>query len=274
MALQSEYGWLDEFHGAHDEGRPEQSGAAAAGLTLQDAKELALRCGLDLNRVRIDRGRHSMTLTTGADDIRILLGTGTVDGVLRQLYHELGHARLEMLLKESPRWSWRAQAPSQAFHEGVARFFESAGPLHLPSWVGPAPADAMAEASAGHRSAIRLESTGPWYSWHIWLRFKLERLLIEGDLDPSDLPDAWQREMRKHFDRDELPPTASCLQDVQWSMGLFGYFPLYWEASKRGQALFSKLQAAVSEAFSRQSLNSTIDRMLRREAELEGAGLT
>ncbi len=44
---------------------------------------------------------------------------------------------------------------------------------------------------------IRVDADELTYPCHIILRFELERGLIEGSLQPDDLPDAWDRGMRE-----------------------------------------------------------------------------
>jgi carboxypeptidase Taq len=76
-------------------------------------------------------------------------------------------------------------------------------------------------------SLIRVEADEVTYPLHIILRFELERDLFEGDLSPTDLPDAWNTKMREYLGV-EVPDVANgVLQDVHWSAGLFGYFPTY-----------------------------------------------
>jgi carboxypeptidase Taq len=51
--------------------------------------------------------------------------------------------------------------------------------------------------------------------------------MIDGDLQPADLPAAWNESYRR--DLGIVPPNDSegCLQDGHWAAGLFGYFPTY-----------------------------------------------
>jgi len=59
------------------------------------------------------------------------------------------------------------------------------------------------------------------------MRFKLERMLIGGELEPEDLPEAWNTGMERYFRL--LPPDYSngVMQDVHWPAGAIGYFPSY-----------------------------------------------
>jgi carboxypeptidase Taq len=78
-----------------------------------------------------------------------------------------------------------------------------------------------------HQGYIRTESDEVQYNLHIMLRFDLERALIDGSLAPSDLEEAWNTRFRADFGFAVDRPANGVLQDVHWSVGLFGYFPTY-----------------------------------------------
>jgi carboxypeptidase Taq len=76
-------------------------------------------------------------------------------------------------------------------------------------------------------SFIRVEADELTYNLHIMLRFEIEQDLIEGKVQPEDLPALWNRKMEEYL---EITPTSDAegvLQDVHWSFGAFGYFPTY-----------------------------------------------
>lgn len=65
------------------------------------------------------------------------------------------------------------------------------------------------------------------YNLHIMLRFDLERALFANDLQVDDLEAASNDRFRADFGYDVNRPSNGVLQDVHWSVGLFGYFPTY-----------------------------------------------
>ena len=76
-------------------------------------------------------------------------------------------------------------------------------------------------------SLIRVEADEATYNLHIMIRYEIEKMLIGGDLEVDDLPDAWD-EMYEEFLGIRAPNRAlGVLQDIHWSMGAFGYFPTY-----------------------------------------------
>jgi carboxypeptidase Taq len=74
---------------------------------------------------------------------------------------------------------------------------------------------------------IRTEADEVHYNLHIMLRFDLERALVRGDLVPGDLEAAWNDRFQADFGVAVDRPSHGMLQDVHWSVGLFGYFPTY-----------------------------------------------
>ncbi len=74
---------------------------------------------------------------------------------------------------------------------------------------------------------IRTEADEVQYNLHVLLRFDLERALIAGDLAVADLEEAWNDRFAADFGYAVDKPSNGVLQDVHWSVGLFGYFPTY-----------------------------------------------
>jgi carboxypeptidase Taq len=74
---------------------------------------------------------------------------------------------------------------------------------------------------------IRTEADEVQYNLHVLLRFDLERALVSGDLAVNDLESAWNDRFAADFGFAVDKASNGCLQDVHWSIGLFGYFPTY-----------------------------------------------
>src|SRR5262249_43364271 len=76
-------------------------------------------------------------------------------------------------------------------------------------------------------SFIRVEADEATYNLHIILRFELEQAILSGDLQPIDVPGAWNEKFKKSFGLTVPSDAQGCLQDIHWSMGGLGYFPTY-----------------------------------------------
>src|SRR5262249_37761 len=76
-------------------------------------------------------------------------------------------------------------------------------------------------------SFIRVEADEATYNLHIILRFELEQALVAGELQPGDVPGAWNEKFHDFFQMTPPDHAKGCLQDIHWSMGGLGYFPTY-----------------------------------------------
>ncbi len=94
---------------------------------------------------------------------------------------------------------------------------------------------------------IRTEADEVQYNLHVMLRFELERALISGDLAVTDLEAAWNDRFRADFGFPVDKPSNGVLQDVHWSVGLFGYFPTYSLGNLYAGCLHQALCKAVPD---------------------------
>jgi len=74
---------------------------------------------------------------------------------------------------------------------------------------------------------IRVDADEVTYGLHIIMRFELEQALLAGDVAIRDVPEAWNARMREDLGVDVPDDAQGALQDIHWSVGLFGYFPTY-----------------------------------------------
>jgi len=91
------------------------------------------------------------------------------------------------------------------------------------------------------RSLIRVQADELTYSLHIIIRFELELQLLEGNLQVSDLPDAWNTAYTQVLGITPPDDRDGVLQDVHWYDGLIG-------GSFQGYALGNILNAQIYEA--------------------------
>ena len=94
---------------------------------------------------------------------------------------------------------------------------------------------------------IRTESDEVQYNLHIMMRFDLERDLVAGRLSTDDLEEAWNARFLRDFGVAVDRPSNGVLQDVHWSVGLFGYFPTYALGNVYAGCLNEAMRAAVPD---------------------------
>ncbi|MCZ0810905.1 carboxypeptidase M32 [Roseovarius sp. EGI FJ00037] len=206
------------------------------------ARELAERFGYDFSRGRIDKAVHPFS-SGGGDDARITTRISHDDpfNCLYSTIHEVGHACYEQGIDKAWHLSPVGHGVSMGVHESQSRIYENQlgrsrafchflyGRMRdIFGDIGVADEDSFyATVNRLHRGHIRTEADEVQYNLHVMLRFELERALIAGDLQVDDLEDAWNARFAADFGYPVGRASEGVLQDVHWSVGLFGYFPTY-----------------------------------------------
>jgi carboxypeptidase Taq len=205
--------------------------------------EVIAHLGYDFDSGRIDRSAHPFTSKIGPGDVRITtrFDPNSFVMALFSSIHETGHALYEQGL-EVRQWGTPLGCPvSMAIHESQSRMWEnivgrSRGfwkyfyPVASKrfEWLRETDIDEFLFALNDVRpSLIRTEADEVTYNLHIIMRFELERMLIGGELEPKDLPEAWNAKMEKYFGLVPSSYSDGVMQDIHWSGGAFGYFPSY-----------------------------------------------
>jgi len=212
--------------------------AAQLGL----ARELATAFGYDWSKGRLDRSVHPFTSGNGAD-VRITTRVSERDpfNCVYSTIHEVGHGAYEQGIDPAFALTVLGRGVSMGVHESQSRIYENQLGRSRPftGWLfgrmravfgdfGIADADAFyACVNRVGQGYIRTEADEVQYNLHVLLRFDLERALIAGDLAATDLEEAWNTRFAADFGFHVDRPSNGVLQDVHWSVGLFGYFPTY-----------------------------------------------
>jgi len=177
--------------------------------------------------------------------------------------HETGHAQYESGLPED--WAYQPVGRSRGMtlHESQSLLFEmQAGrsPEFIRFLAPLARAELAGEGDGWdaenfiriyqnvRRSLIRVDADEVTYPLHVMLRYRLEKGLMEGDLEVEDLPAAWNEAMVELIGI--TPPTDAdgVMQDVHWYEGIFGYFPTYTLGAMTAAQIFAALRRAVPSA--------------------------
>ena len=203
-------------------------------------QKLAKQFCYDFDAGRIDISTHPFS-SGGGGDSRITTRIDE-DDPLNCLYstaHEVGHA---LYAQGAPdHFMPAAQYCSMGIHESQSRFWENQIARSRPfaNWLYPemqshfpdmnisSPDEYYRAVNAVETGFIRTEADEVHYNLHVLLRFELERNLISGDLEVKDLEAEWNKRFKQYFGLDVQDVKLGVLQDVHWSVGLFGYFPTY-----------------------------------------------
>lgn len=220
-------------------------------ISEEKQKNLALtlmqKIGFAFENGRLDTSHHPFCGGV-PDDTRITTRYNEdnfLDSLMAVL-HETGHALYEQGLPEP----WRGQpvgaALGMAMHESQSllmemqvcrgkEFIHFAAPHIRKELAGGDLESAAFSAENLHahsirvsRGLIRVEADELTYPLHVILRYELEKQLLSGTLEVSDLPEAWDAKMRGYLGLSTLGNDKDgCMQDVHWYAGLVGYFPTY-----------------------------------------------
>mgnify|MGYP005849719983 CR=1 FL=1 len=209
---------------------------------MQMAAELAGVFGYDWATGRLDRSVHPFSSGSGTD-CRITTRVAEEDpfNCFYSTIHEVGHASYEQGIDRAFLLTPVGGGVSMGVHESQSRIYENqlGRSRAFTGWMydrmrerfgdfGVASADDFyATVNRVASGYIRTEADEVHYNLHILMRFDLERALIGGALDVADLEEAWNARFEADFGVKVDMPAHGMLQDVHWSVGLFGYFPTY-----------------------------------------------
>ena len=200
--------------------------------------------GIKKDNARLDLSRHPFCATIHPRDTRLasrIFPNNVLSNIFSTL-HEGGHALYCMQMQESLFGTPLAQSLSYGMDESQSRWWETFVGKSFAFWqyffplmqnrceklLGHITLDEFyLAANAVIPSTIRLEADEVTYSLHIILRFEIEKGLIEGSLKVKDIPRLWKEKTEEYLGVIPLSHRDGSLQDIHWSLGSFGYFPLY-----------------------------------------------
>ena len=226
------------------------------------SREVVAQMGFDFCRGRLDETDHPFCTSVGRGDCRI---TTRYDerffptsffGTL----HEAGHGMYDQGLSESSYGLPAGSYVSLGIHESQSRmwenlvgrslpfweyFFAKAQNIFMPTLDDVELGDFHFAVNDVRPSLIRVEADEVTYNLHIVIRFELERALLSGDLQPADVPVAWNDAYERDLGIRPTNDADGVLQDIHWSAGLFGYFPTYSLGNLYAAQLFAAADQSI-----------------------------
>jgi carboxypeptidase Taq len=240
----------EPLEGAHDEADQEALVRAA----LEDL-------GYDWERGRLDTAPHPFS--TGSQfDARVTTRFSPDDPLdaLGSTVHEFGHATYTLGLPDEHYGTPLGSPRDLSVHESQSRLWENHVGRSRPFWDFFAPrieehlgvaADPRALYEAANTvdptNLIRVEADELTYHMHVVLRFEIERDLVHGNLDVSEVPAVWNEMMAEYLGVRPEGDEEGCLQDIHWTHGSLGYFPTYSLGSVMAAQLFAGAEDAVGD---------------------------
>ncbi len=219
--------------------------------------------GFDFDAGRLDVSTHPFCGGV-PEDVRMTTRYREDDflGALLGTVHETGHGRYEQNLPREWLGQPLAEARSMALHESQSLSFEMQIGSH-PGFVARlaplieqafgaqpafAPANLQRLLTRVKPGLIRVDADEVTYPAHIILRYEIERPLIEGEIEPDDVPALWDAKMQELLGLDTRGNYRDGpLQDVHWPEGLFGYFPCYSLGAMYAAQWFAAMRRAMPD---------------------------
>jgi len=221
--------------------------------------EELMRClGFDFSAGRLDVSMHPFS-TGDRGDQRITTRFRDTDfaDALTGTAHETGHASYEAGLP----LEWDnlpvGQARNMCIHESQSLLFEKqiflsrsfqqffAPVIHrfLPEAARFSADQIWRSCIKVQPSYIRVEADEVTYPLHVILRFEIESELINGTIEPKEIPELWNEKMMQYLGiSTEGNYRDGCLQDIHWTDGSFGYFPSYTLGAINAAQLFAAIR--------------------------------
>ncbi len=214
---------------------------------------------------RIDESTHPFTTQFCNKDVRIT--THYYEDDFRPAFyscvHEGGHALYEQDIPDELKGTLLGEGVSMGIHESQSRFYENIVGRSKEFWSSFYPEAQKTfpefkniDLETFYRginyvepSLIRVEADELTYSLHIIIRYELEKMLMNDELEVKDLPEMWNKKYKEYLGIE--PPTDSegVLQDMHWADGSFGYFPSYALGNLYGAQMLNKMKKDIPDFY-------------------------
>jgi carboxypeptidase Taq len=253
------------------------------------ARLAAERLGYDFAGGRLDPTAHPFSVTIGPGDVRITTRYDEHDFGMAffSTLHETGHALYDQGLPQEHFGTPMGRAVSLGIHESQSRLWENLVGRSLGFWqyfyplaqeIFPALQDVGLRVfhfavNQVRPDLIRTEADEVTYNLHILVRFELERALMRGDLEATDLPGAFNEKMQAYLGLTPPDYARGVMQDVHWSAGHLGYFPTYSLGNIYAAQLYAQAETdlgKLEELFARGEFLPLLH-WLRQKIHLQGS---
>ena len=199
--------------------------------------------GYDFSRGTFTTTEHPFTDDLERDDVRVTTHyyPDNFTSGMYSIIHEGGHAIFGQNQPAIQHDRYIANGMTMGMHESVSRFYEnrigrSREFIRLvypktkeifPGLLDDVTPEEFYEAvNLVRPSFVRTEADEFTYTFHIMIRYELEKMIMNGGAKIEDLPKLWNDKYEQYLGIRPRNDKEGVLQDVHWSSG-FGYFPTY-----------------------------------------------
>jgi carboxypeptidase Taq len=227
-------------------------------------RDILTSMGFNWKAGRLDASPHPFCTGLSPLDVRITTrySNTEIGKALFGMVHEAGHALYEQGLNAEAYGLPACDAISLGIHESQSRLWENLVGRSRSFWEYWFPRlrrtfsphfddfsldDFVFAINKVSASPIRVEADEVTYGLHVILRYELEKALIAGELDSSDLDQVWNERMVDDLRYRPANAAEGVLQDTHWSQGLLGYFPTYLLGNLYATQLYDQAKQSIPE---------------------------
>ena len=207
-------------------------------------KWLAGYVGFDFGKGVLGESAHPFSTNLHNHDVRISnhFYEDNLESGIFSAIHETGHALYELGIDSDITMTLVGCGTSMGMHESQSRFFENIigrseafwKPIY-PRLQETFPKQLMSVSlkefiqiiNRVEPGLIRTEADELTYSLHVLVRYEVEKMLFNGEVEVKDLPKIWNEKYQEYLGISPDKDSDGILQDVHWACGDFGYFPSY-----------------------------------------------
>ena len=222
------------------------------------ARFLAEYEGFDFDRGVLALSAHPFTTNLHNHDVRITTHyQKRIDSSIFSVLHETGHAIYEFGIRDDLTQTLVGQGTSMGMHECQSRFFENIVGRSHAFWkpiygkvaqmfgsplTETSLEDFLAAVNRTVPGLIRTEADELSYPLHVLVRYEIEKMLIEEDLEVEKLPQIWNDKYEEYLGVRPSTDREGVLQDIHWSQGSIGYFPSYALGNAFGAQIYHQMK--------------------------------
>lgn len=218
--------------------------------------------GFDFNRGVMAETEHPYTTNLHNHDVRITnhYQEHKLEDAIFSVVHEGGHGLYEMGISDELTLTPIGGGTSMGMHESQSRFYENNLARSYEFWLpvfdkvkeffpkeleGVTVDEFYRAINYAAPSLIRTEADELTYSFHVMIRYEIEKMIFNGDVDVKDLPAIWNQKYEEYLGVTPANDAEGILQDIHWAGGMFGYFPSYALGSAIAAQLFHYMEGVM-----------------------------
>ena len=218
--------------------------------------------GFDFSRGVMAETEHPYTTNLHNHDVRITnhYQENKLEDAIFSVIHEGGHGLYEMGISDEITLSPIGGGTSMGMHESQSRFYENNVGRSLEFWLplydkvkeyfpmeleGVTVEEFYRAINYATPSLIRTEADELTYSFHVMIRYEIEKMIFSGDVDVMELPAIWNQKYEEYLGVTPENDSVGIMQDIHWAGGMFGYFPSYALGSAIAAQLFHYMESVM-----------------------------